>query len=50
MIEQNNSAHTSELIFFMSRHYYFLDKLKIVEKNLRKLKCSYGIVSQTLKF
>ena len=37
------------LILFTSRHYYFSEKLKIVEKNLRKLNCSYGIVSHTLK-
>ena len=29
---QNNSAQTSVLIFFTSRHYYFFEKLKIVEK------------------
>ena len=32
------------LIFFMSQHYYFFEKLKIVEKNLGKLNCSYGKV------
>ena len=37
------------LIFFMSRHYYFVEKLKIMEKNLHKLNCSYGKVSHTLK-
>ena len=33
----------------MSQHYYFFEKLKIVEKQLCKLNCSYGKVSQTLK-
>ena len=37
------------LIFFTSRHYYFFEKLKIVEKQLCKLSCSYNKVSQTLK-
>ena len=36
------------LIFFMSPHYYFFEKLKIVEKQLCKLNCSYGNVSHTL--
>ena len=39
----------SELIFFTSQHYYFFEKLKIVEHNLLKLNCSYGKVSHTLK-
>ena len=46
--QQNNSAQTSVLIFFTSRHYYFFEKLKIVEKQLCKLNCSYGKVSHTL--
>ena len=33
----------------MSRHYYFFEKLKIVEKQPCKLNCSYGKVSHTLK-
>ena len=33
----------------MSQHYYFFEKLKIVEKQLCKLNCSYGKVSHTLK-
>ena len=33
----------SVLIFFTSRHYYFFEKLKIVEKQLCKLNCSYMI-------
>ena len=37
------------LIFFTSRHYYFFEKLKIVEKQLCKLNWSYGKVSHTLK-
>ena len=38
----------SVLIFFTSRHYYFFEKLKIVEKQLCKLNCSYGKISHTL--
>ena len=34
IFQQNNSAQTSVLIFFTSRHYYFVGKLKIVEKQL----------------
>ena len=49
IFQQNNNAKMSMLIFFTSRHYYFIKKLKIAEKNLRKLNCSYGIVSHTLK-
>ena len=37
------------LLFFTSRHYYFFEKLKIVQKNLSKLNCSYGKVLHTLK-
>ena len=40
----------SVLIFFMSRHYNFFQKLKIVEKNLHKLNCSYGKVLHILNF
>ena len=36
------------LISFRSRHYYFFEKLKIVEKQPCKLNCSYGKVSHTL--
>ena len=36
------------LIFFTSRHYYFFEKLKIVEKQLCKLNYSYGKISHTL--
>ena len=49
IFQQNNSAQTSVLIFFTSRHYYFVEKLKIVEKQLCKLNYSYGKVSHTLK-
>ena len=49
IFQQNTSAQTSVLIFFTSRHYYFFEKLKIVEKTLCKLNCSYGEVSHTLK-
>ena len=45
IFQQNNRAQTSVLIFFTSRHYYFFEKLKIVEKQLCKLNCSYGKVS-----
>ena len=34
IFQQNNSAQTSVLIFFTSRHNYFFEKLKIVEKQL----------------
>ena len=35
--------------FFTSRHYYFFEKLKILEKQLcSKLNSSYGKVSHTL--
>ena len=33
----------------MSGHYYFVEKLKIVEKQLCKLNYSYGKVSHALK-
>ena len=49
IFQQNNSAQPSVLIFFTSRHYYFFEKLKIVEKQLCKLNFSYGKVSHTLK-
>ena len=32
-----------------SGDYYFVEKLKIVEKQLCKLNCSYGKVSHVLK-
>ena len=32
----------------MSGHYYFVEKLKIMEKQLCKLYCSYGKVSHAL--
>ena len=32
-----------------SRHSYFFEKLKIVQKQLCKLNCSYGKVSYILK-
>ena len=31
-----------------SGHYYFVEQLKIVEKQLCKLNCSYGKVSHAL--
>ena len=39
---KNNNAQTSELIFPTSRHYYFFEKLKIVEQNLLKL--NYALI------
>ena len=35
-------------ILFTFQHYYFFEKLKIVEKQLCKVNYSYGKVSQTL--
>ena len=49
IFQQNNSAEMSVLIFFTARHYYFFEKLKIVEKQLCKLNCSNGKVSHALK-
>ena len=40
----------SVLIFFTPRHYYFFEILKIEEKQLCKLNCSYGKVPHTLKY
>ena len=48
--KHNNTAQTSVLIFFTSRHYYYVfEKFKIVEKQVCKLSFSYGKVSHTLK-
>ena len=49
IFQKNNSAETSVLIFFTSRHYYFFEKLKIGEKQLCKLNCSYGKITHALK-
>ena len=49
IFQQNNRAQTSVLIFFTARHYYFVEKLKIVEKQRCKLNCSYCKVSHALK-
>ena len=52
IFQQKNSAQTlvsMVSIFFTFQHYYFFEKLKIVEKHLRKLNCSYGKVSHTHK-
>ena len=52
IFQQNNTAQTSVLIFFMSRHYYFFWKIKNRGKKLYKhykLNCSYGKVSHALK-
>ena len=32
IFQQNNSVQTSVLIIFTSWHYYFVEKLKLVEK------------------
>ena len=39
IFQQNNSAEMSKLILFTSRHYCSFKKLKIMEKDLRKLNC-----------
>ena len=49
IFQQNNIAQTSVLIFFTSRHYYFFEKLKIVEEQLCKLNLSYCKVLHALK-
>ena len=49
IFEQNNSAQTSMFRFLISEHYYFFEKLKIVEKNLLKLNCACDKVSHTHK-
>ena len=48
MQKKNNSAETSVLIFLTSGHDIFFEKLKIVEKELRKRNSFYGKVSLTL--
>ena len=47
IFQQNNSAQTYVIIYFTSGPYYFVEKLKIVEKQLCKLNCSYGKLSHT---
>ena len=47
--QKNNNAETERKLTLTPGHYYFVEKLKIVEKNLCKLNCSYGKVSHTLK-
>ena len=49
IFQQNNSAETERKLTLTSGHYYFVEKLKIVEKQLCKLNCSYGKVSHALK-
>ena len=49
IFQQNNSALTSVFICFTSRHYYFVEKLKVMKKNLYKLNCSDGKGSHALK-
>ena len=48
IFQKNNSAETYRKLKLTSGHYYFVKKLKIVEKQLCKLNCSYGKVSHTL--
>ena len=40
IFQQNISAQTFGIISFTPGHYYFVEKLKIVEKNLCKLNYS----------
>ena len=46
IFQKNNSAKRK--LTLTSEHYYFVEKLKIVEKQLCKLNCSYGKVSYAL--
>ena len=48
IFQKNNSTETSGKLILTPGHYYFVKKLKIVEKNLCKLNCSYGKVSHAL--
>ena len=50
IFQKYNSAQTSVLILFTSQHYYFFEKLKIVEKQLCKLNYSYGKVSPGITY
>ena len=50
ILQKNNSAQAAVLILFTSRHYYYFEKLKIVEKQPCKLNCSYGKVSNKVKY
>ena len=52
IFQKNNNAETKRKLTLMSGHYYFVEKLKIVEEQLEqlcKLNTSYGKVSHTLK-
>ena len=49
IFQKNNSTETQRKLTLTSGQYYFVKKLKIVEKQLCKLNCSYGKVSHTLK-
>ena len=49
IFQKNNSAETQIKLTLTSGHYYFVEKFKIVEKQLRKLNCSYDKVSHALK-
>ena len=48
IFQKNNSVETSRKLTLTSGHYYFVEKLKIMEKKLCKLNCSYGKVSHAL--
>ena len=50
IFHENNSAETYRKLTLTSGHYYFVEKLKIVEKQLCELNCSYGKVSHALNF
>ena len=49
IVQKNNNAETLRKLTLTSGHYYFVKKLKIVEKQLCKLNYSYGKVSHALK-
>ena len=50
IFQKNNiAARRKKKLTLTSGHYYFIEKLKIVEKQLCKLNCSYGKVSHALK-
>ena len=48
IFQKNNSAEPQRKLTLTSGIYYFVEKLKIVEKQLGKLNCSYGKVSHAL--
>ena len=50
IFQKNNSRGVKKINTDVWAHYYFVEKLKIVEKQLCKLHCSYGKVSHALNF